>query len=164
MFREGKIDGVVVRSLVRHSDKRGWLTELYREDEVDSAFHPVMSYISSTEPGIARGPHEHRDQADVFCFIGPSTFRVYLWDNRPNSVTYRRKMVFDAGEHRPATVIIPPGVVHAYRNVGSGAGWVINLPNRLFAGHGRKEPVDELRHENDPATPYVLSGEPQETL
>jgi dTDP-4-dehydrorhamnose 3,5-epimerase len=44
-------------------------------------------------------------------------------------------------------VWIPPGVVHAYRNVGTVPGLVFNAPNRLYAGHGKKEPVDEIRHE-----------------
>jgi len=50
-----------------------------------------MSYISQTEPGIIRGPHEHKDQADLFCFIGPSTFRLYLWDARKGSPTFGQK-------------------------------------------------------------------------
>jgi len=156
MFTFGPIEGVVVKALKKYSDKRGWLSELFREDELDPQFIPAMCYISSTEPGIARGPHEHRDQADYFCFVGPSTFRIYLWDNRPNSSTYRRTMVFDAGENAPQSVIIPAGVVHAYKNVGSVQGWVINLPNKLFAGRARKEPVDEIRHEEIEGTEFVL--------
>jgi dTDP-4-dehydrorhamnose 3,5-epimerase len=53
-------------------------------------------------------------------------------------------------------MIIPPGVVHAYRNIGTTAGWVFNLSNRLYAGEGRKEEVDEIRHENDPNTMFKL--------
>jgi dTDP-4-dehydrorhamnose 3,5-epimerase len=65
-------------------------------------------------------------------------------------------MAFDAGEQKPQAVIVPAGVVHAYRNVGNIQGWVINLPNRLYAGKGRKEEVDEIRHENDPHSPFKL--------
>jgi dTDP-4-dehydrorhamnose 3,5-epimerase len=61
-----------------------------------------------------------------------------------------------AGEDAPKTLIIPPGIVHAYRNVGVKPGMVINLPNTLFAGKGRREPVDEVRHENDPGTIFLL--------
>ena len=147
-FTSGKIDGIIIRSLVKHTDSRGWLSELFRSDEIPAEYIPTMSYISSTEPGVARGPHEHRDQADMFAFIGPSTFRLYLWDNRKNSPTYGNKMVFDTGELNPTTVIIPAGVVHAYKNIGPVPGWVINLPNRLYAGEGKKEPVDEIRYEN----------------
>lgn len=150
------IDGVIIRELKRFNDNRGWLTELYRNDELPEEFFPVMSYISMTKPGIARGPHEHVDQADYFCFIGPSTFRLYLWDNRKSSATFGKSCQYDLGEELPAAVIVPQGVVHAYKNIGGRDGIVFNAPNRLFAGHGRKEPVDEIRHESDPNSPFKI--------
>jgi dTDP-4-dehydrorhamnose 3,5-epimerase len=155
-YKFGHIDGVVIRELVRYQDKRGWLMELFRADEITNEYTPIMSYISQTESGIARGPHEHKDQADVFCFIGPSTFRLYLWDARQHSSTFGHRMVFEAGEQRPQFVIIPSGVVHAYQNVGKIPGWVLNFPNRLYAGKGRKELVDEIRHENDNNSTFKL--------
>lgn len=130
--------------------------ELYRHDEVASQYHPVMSYVSLTRPGIARGPHEHVDQTDLFCFLGPSTFRLYLWDNRKDSPTYGEKCYYDLGEKRMASAIVPPGVVHAYKNIGDGDGIVYNAPNRLFAGAGKKEKVDEIRHEDDPGSPFRI--------
>lgn len=156
MFSKGKIHDVVVRDLVKYVDERGWLTELYRRDELDPRFLPVMTYISVTLPGVARGPHEHVDQSDNFGFIGPSDFKVYLWDNRPASPTYRVKQVIFAGEDAPRSLIIPPGVVHAYKNVGGKPGMVVNLPNRLYAGEQKKQPVDEIRHEGDPTSPFLL--------
>jgi dTDP-4-dehydrorhamnose 3,5-epimerase len=155
-FVTGPIDGVVIKNLVRYSDQRGWLVELYRSDELEHEFLPAMSYVSATEPGRARGPHEHREQADLFCFVGSSTFRLYMWDARKDSPSYGRKMVIDVGQEQMTSVLVPAGVVHAYKNIGSVAGWVINLPNRLYAGRGRSEPVDEIRHENDPHSPYVM--------
>jgi len=151
-----EIEGVVIRELKHHADRRGWLIELFRHDELDPDYHPVMSYVSMTLPGVARGPHEHADQADCFGFIGPSTFRLYLWDNRPHSPTFERKAVFEFGEKRPALVVIPKGVVHAYRNIGAVEGLVYNAPNRLYAGEGRRQPVDEIRHEDNPDSPYQL--------
>lgn len=150
MLPKLSIDGVVVREIRRHQDRRGWLSELFRQDQLDQEFHPVMSYVSMTHPGIARGPHEHADQADLFCFIGPSTFRIYLWDNRLDSKTHRTHDRFEAGEDSPLMVLVPRGVVHAYKNVGDREGIVINCPNRLYGGAGRNELVDEIRHEDDP--------------
>ncbi len=155
-FVSGAINGVVVKELKFYNDQRGWLTELFRSDEISREFLPVMCYISGTKPGIARGPHEHKDQADCFCFVGPSTFRLYCWDARKESKTFGRKLVLDVGENHPCSVIVPPGVVHAYRNIGPSLGWVINLPNRLYAGEGRQERVDEIRHELDDNTPYIM--------
>lgn len=156
MFKNGKIHDVVVRNLGKYIDERGWLAELFREDELPPEHMPVMSYISITLPGIARGPHEHVDQTDCFAFIGPSNFKVYLWDNRAGSPTHGIRQIVYAGEDSPRSVIIPPGVVHAYRNVGIREGMVVNLPNRLYAGRGKKEPVDEIRHEEKSDSPFRL--------
>jgi dTDP-4-dehydrorhamnose 3,5-epimerase len=156
MFANGNIKDVVVKDLVKWADDRGWLTELFREDEIDTRYRPVMGYISMSHPGIARGPHEHVDQADYFAFIGPSNFKIYLWDNRKDSPTFMTRQVLSAGEDAPRTVIIPAGVVHAYKNVGGKLGMVVNLPNRLFAGPGKKEKVDEIRHERDPNSIFVI--------
>lgn len=150
------IAGVVFKPLKQHGDSRGWLVELYREDELAEAFHPVMAYVSQTEPGVARGPHEHVDQTDYFAFIGPGDFELVLWDARVGSETHGVQTRTICGQSNPCAVTIPPGVVHAYRNVSDVPGWVFNAPNRLYAGQGKREPVDEIRHEQDPASPYTL--------
>jgi dTDP-4-dehydrorhamnose 3,5-epimerase len=155
-FKSGSIDGVVWKALKKYHDPRGWLCELFRQDEMAAEYMPVMTYISTTEPGVARGPHEHVAQADFFCFIGPSNFKLYLWDNRSKSPTYLVYQTAVVGADKPMGVIIPPGVVHAYRNVGNVPGVVFNGPNQLYKGHGRKEPVDEIRHEEDAGSQFRL--------
>ncbi len=155
-FQPGSIDGVIWRPLRKYHDARGWLCELFRHDELPAEFHPVMAYISATEAGVARGPHEHVDQADCFAFLGPSNFKIYLWDNRAASRTYRAYQSDVVGADKPMLLIIPAGVVHAYKNIGRESGVVFNCPNRLYKGPGRKEPVDEIRHEEDRNSPYQL--------
>jgi dTDP-4-dehydrorhamnose 3,5-epimerase len=155
-FHLGPIDGVIWMPLRKFHDQRGWLCELFRHDELPIGFRPVMGYISLSEPGIARGPHEHVEQADFFCFLGPGNFQVYLWDNRPRSPTYRARQTEVVGVDRPMALIVPPGVVHAYKNVSDHPGLVLNCPNRLFKGRDRKAPVDEIRHEDAPDSPFQL--------
>jgi len=155
-FRDGPIEGVIWKPLTLFKDKRGWLCELFRHDELPEIFHPVMCYISMTEPGIARGPHEHVDQADYFTFMGPSNFKIFMWDNRPNSPTYRNKEVRIAGQDAPFALLVPAGVVHAYQNVGQEQGIVFNAPNRLYKGKGKTEAVDEIRHEESAQSIYRL--------
>jgi dTDP-4-dehydrorhamnose 3,5-epimerase len=155
-FHPGVIDGVIWKPLARYNDARGWLCELFRHDEIPAEFHPVMAYIAMTEPGVARGPHEHVDQADCFCFLGPSNFKVYLWDRRPNSPSYLCCQTEVVGIDKPSLLIVPAGVVHAYKNVGGEQGLVFNCPNRLYRGPGKKQPVDEIRHEEHADSPYRL--------
>jgi dTDP-4-dehydrorhamnose 3,5-epimerase len=155
-FKPGEIKGVVIRPLRKFTDERGWLAELFRHDELEAEFYPVMSYVSSTEPGHARGPHEHREQADLFCFLGPSAFKLWLWDNREDSETYNQMMTLLISEDNPQSVLIPAGVVHAYLNVGKTQGIVTNCPNRLYMGAHRRQEVDEIRHEDDPGTVFRI--------
>ena len=156
-WTKGHIDGVIIKELVRHPDRRGYLCETYRLDELPPDLKPVMSYASFTEPGVARGPHEHIEQTDIFAFMGPGRFLLKLWDNRPYSSTCGHFMEVTAGEENPLTVIIPPGIVHGYKNISSTEqGMVLNFPDRLYKGPGKKEAVDEIRHEDDADSPFKM--------
>jgi dTDP-4-dehydrorhamnose 3,5-epimerase len=155
-FKTGTIDGVIWRPLKKYHDSRGWLCELFRDDDLPAEYNPVMAYISVTEPGVSRGPHEHRDQSDCFCFLGPGSFKMYLWDSRPQSATYQHMQTDIVGIDKPMLLIVPPGVVHAYKCVSADPGTVFNCPNQLYKGRGRKEPVDEIRHEEVKDSPFQL--------
>ncbi len=156
-WSKGQIEGVEIKQLTKFVDRRGFLCETFRLDELPRDLKPVMSYVSYTEPGVARGPHEHREQTDIFAFLGPGNFLLRLWDNRPESPTRGNFMELIVGADNPVTVIIPPGVVHGYRNISAAErGMVLNFPNRLYRGWGRQEEVDEIRHEDDIDSPFVL--------
>jgi len=133
-FIDGAIEGVMFRPLVVHADRRGWLVELFRADQLSEAACPAMAYVSETLPGVARGPHEHAEQSDYFAFVGPGEFCLYLWDARTDSPTHGRRMKVFVGQSNRQSVLIPPGVVHAYKNIGDDPGWVFNAPNRLYGG------------------------------
>jgi len=151
MFTEGEISDVSVREFKQFRDHRGWLAELFRSDELGE-YKAAMAYLSVTHPGVTRGPHEHVAQTDYFCFLG--TFTLFLWDNRKDSPTYGKKKVIENAD--TLIVTVPPGVVHAYRNSGDSDGLVLNFPDKLYAGWGKKEKVDELRYEDDPLSPFQI--------
>ncbi len=157
MFQKGKIQDVVLYPLKKLVDERGWLAELFRHDELSEEFYPVMSYVSITEPLVQRGPHEHVDQADLFCFFGTGNFKMRMWDNREDSKTYKYIMTLYVGVDNPMAIVVPKGVVHAYKNVSTTErGMVINCPNQLFMGKDKKEEIDEIRHEDDPDTIFRM--------
>lgn len=150
------IQGVIIKELVMRGDSRGWLSELFRTDEIPEGIRPELCYVSLTLAGAARGPHEHLYQTDMFFFVGTSIFKIYLWDNRINSKTYNTKFMINAGTDELKTVIVPPGVVHAYKNIGNVSGLVINCPNRLYRGYGRLEDADEVRYEDIPESGFII--------
>ncbi|HNZ86242.1 MAG TPA: dTDP-4-dehydrorhamnose 3,5-epimerase family protein [bacterium] len=160
--------GLVIKRLEKYEDPRGWLCEVYREDEINyapelsedtqsSIYKPVMSYVSVTNPGISRGPHEHKHQSDCFVFIGPGDFMLYLWDNRGGE-EYKKfiQMKIKVGETNPTCVIVPPGIIHGYKCISEKPAWSINLPDKLYKGPGKIEEVDEVRWENMENSPFKI--------
>jgi len=150
-----EIEGVLIKKLNQYQDERGWLTEIYRHDETD--YRPVMSYVSRTNPGVVRGPHEHRQQTDCFVFVGPGFFELHLWDNRAASDTHGNYIKVAVGENNPTLVIVPPGVVHGYKCISDTPAYSINLPDRLYKGEGKSEETDEIRWEVQADSPYKIS-------
>ena len=147
--------GVIVWELKPHNDSRGFLIELFRSDELPNGFQPEMSYISVTHPGVSRGPHEHVEQSDLFAFVD-GEYELRLWDARKNSNGW--KACLHVGEKNPMAVIVPPGVVHGYKNIGEKDAYVLNFPNALYAGKGKSEKVDEIRHE-EINSPFSMEGD-----
>jgi dTDP-4-dehydrorhamnose 3,5-epimerase len=148
------LPGVRVEALPVFKDTRGTLHELFRMDEIPAGFKPAMACSSWSHPGVTRGPHQHVGQDDYFTFAGPSEFRVYLWDDRPDTAKAARGWFVNTGENSPARIYVPRGVVHAYRNIGNSPGLVVTVTSLLFKGENRRDPVDEIRHELDPHSPY----------
>ena len=144
------IKDVIIKKLQKNEDERGWLTEIYRMDEL-SNYQPEMGYISATKPGVVRGPHEHVNQSDCFVFLGPGNFELYLWDKKGE------EMKVEVGENNPVLAIVPPGVVHGYKCIGDIDAWCINLPDKLYKGDKKSEEVDEIRWEQNPNSPYKIT-------
>ncbi len=149
------ISGVVIKQLNKNIDERGWLAEIFRQDEI--SYFPVMAYVSATKPGVIRGPHEHEYQSDCFVFCGPGEFELNLWDRRADSLTEGEYMKITVGENNPAMVIVPPGVVHGYKCVSEIDGYCINLPDKLYRGQQKQSEVDEIRWEKQESSPYKIN-------
>lgn len=154
--RSSRIPGVRFHVVSVYHDSRGWLTELFRSDEMPSVEVPLMAYCSATLPGKSRGPHEHRFQTDRFYFAGGCLIELFLWDNRAGSSYYGTHERHSINGSEQMVVVISPGIVHAYRNIGSETALILNFPNRLYRGVGKTDSVDEIRHEEHPDSPFRL--------
>ncbi len=158
------IEEVQILELDDFVDDRGTLSECWRQDEL--RYEPVMAYLSWTKPGQVRGPHEHVEQADLFVFAGPGAFALHLFTyiKHPTTgeIAPHTQVILPVGVMaglkgcKPLAVLVPPGIVHGYRCVSDEPGLVINMPDRLYRGPQKKGEVDEIRHEDDPDSPFKI--------
>jgi dTDP-4-dehydrorhamnose 3,5-epimerase-like enzyme len=94
--------------LATHRDPRGALFEPLSDAELQAQknVHVVL-----TEPGAVRGNHMHLTAVETTTVVGPCLVRL-------KEDGALRDVEIPAGEIWRLT--IPPGVVHAYRNTGTG--------------------------------------------
>lgn len=131
-FEEGAsvssmIHGVVIKDLKTHRDPRGFFREVVRA--TDALFEEgVFGQWSHSKMirDVVKAWHYHHVQTDWwYCPIG--LIETVLFDNRPESPTYKMKMVIPMGdslEHSEAgevCVRIPPGVLHGCKVLSSQA-------------------------------------------
>lgn len=108
------IEGVLLIRLGAHADRRGSLSEIFRRTWIPGSREMVQANLSVSRPGVLRGLHFHRRQADYWCFLDGSAF-VGLYDLRAGSPTAGRKaeLTLDAAEGLGA-LYLPPGVAHGF--------------------------------------------------
>lgn len=140
------IDGVHVKQLKPIPDERGYLYEMLRSD--DPFFQQFgQCYLTAVYPGVVKGWHWHKLQTDHFvCVKGMA--KVVLYDRRENSPTHGEVNEFFMGERHPILLVIPKGVLHGMKGVGTETAMIINLPTHPY---NHSDP-DEHRvdpHDND---------------
>jgi dTDP-4-dehydrorhamnose 3,5-epimerase len=140
------IQGVTVKPLKVIPDERGYLYEMLRNDD---PFYQQFGqcYLTAVYPGVVKGWHWHTKQTDHFvCVKGMA--KVVLYDRRADSPTHGEVNEFFMGESNPILVVIPNGVLHGMKGIGTETAMIINLPTHPYC---YAEP-DEHRvdpHDND---------------
>jgi len=134
------IDGVVVRYQQPVEDRRGEVLEVYRPSWGVHEDPLVYVYQIRLRPGAIKGWVIHEHQDDRLFFV-TGVLRWGLYDDRPGSPT--RGLVNDLvfSERAAALLVIPRGVYHAVRNIGTTDAIFINMPTRAYE-HGTP---DKLR-------------------
>ena len=126
-----RIAGVVIHRRPLQEDERGELVEIY-SPEWGIHSHPlVYAYFVSIRPRQIKGWVLHKLQDDRLFFLG-GVIRIALFDDRPDSPTYHMLNVFVMSERNRGLVIIPKGVFHALKNIGTDDASFVNLPTRPY--------------------------------
>ena len=104
------IDGVEIWRPQVHGDDRGRFVEVFRAAALPEPM--AQSNHSRSAPGVLRGLHYHRDQADLWYLVAGRA-QVGLADLRAGEgVPVTHSFVLDGGT--PTAVYVPPGVAHGY--------------------------------------------------
>jgi dTDP-4-dehydrorhamnose 3,5-epimerase len=135
------IDGVSVSPVTLWPDDRGYFLEIARMGRgLSCHFDPASTQVSAalSYPGTIKAFHFHRYQTDLWVPT-MGMFQVALVDLRPESKSFGVKNTLYVGALRPWQVLIPPGVGHGYKVIGSGPAMLTYLTNRFY------DPQDEGR-------------------
>ncbi len=124
------IDGVIVKKLKVIPDERGRLMEIMRAD--DNFFQKFgQVYMTTAYPGVVKGWHYHKKQADNMAVI-KGMMKIVLYDNRKKSPTYGEINEIFAGVHNPVLVHIPSLVYHGFKCISEEESIVINTPTEVY--------------------------------
>jgi dTDP-4-dehydrorhamnose 3,5-epimerase len=145
------IAGVRVQPFSVYPDDRGYFLEVQRMGRGLAAEFPAGSTQVSAAlsyPGSVKAFHFHLHQTDCWT-PAQGLFQVVLVDLRIGSDTFGTKNSMYLGPLRPWQVLIPPGVAHGYKVVGSSEAMLVYLTDRFY------NPEDEGRIPyNDPSINY----------
>lgn len=119
--------GAKLRDIPTHVDERGSVCEMYdiRWEWSDAPI--VFVYHATIRPGFVKGWGIHRLHEDRYCMVS-GELKVVLYDDRPESPTYKLVSEIYLSEYRRQLLEIPRGVWHADQNIGSKDVLVVNFP------------------------------------
>ena len=145
------IAGVRVEPLSLWPDDRGYFIELIRAGQgLVADFPAARTQVSSalSYPGTIKAFHFHRYQTDCWAPVA-GMLQVALVDLRVDSPTYGARNTLYCGALRPCQILIPPGIAHGYKVIGTDPALLVYVTDRFY------DPSDEGRIAyNEPGINY----------
>jgi dTDP-4-dehydrorhamnose 3,5-epimerase len=145
------IDGVRVQPISVYPDDRGYFLEVQRMGQgLAAAFPPATTQVAAAMnfAGTVKAFHYHSHQIDCWT-PAAGMLQVALVDLRLASPTFGKRNTMYVGALRPWQILIPRGVAHGYKVIGSDSAMLVYMTDRLY------NPADEGRLAyNDPSINY----------
>ncbi len=135
------IDGVCVQPVALWPDDRGYFLEVMRLGNGPAGDFPAATTQISAAlsyPGTIKAFHIHQHQTDYWAPVA-GMLQVVLVDLRAGSPTHGRRNTLYLGKLRPWQLLIPPGVAHGYKVIGTEPAILVYVTNRFY------NPADEGR-------------------
>ena len=101
-------------TLVRHSDHRGYLEEVFKPEMLPEGHREFGQwFLTTAKPGITKGNHWHKYKYELFYLVkGEAT--LFFKDLRSSE-----ELELHMNQSDPKVIQIPPGPLHAIKNTGS---------------------------------------------
>jgi dTDP-4-dehydrorhamnose 3,5-epimerase len=135
------IEGVRIEPYALWPDDRGYFLEVMRGGSGLVRNFPAASTqvsVALSYPGTIKAFHYHLHQHD--CWVpSQGAFQVVLVDFRRDSRTFGVRNTLYTGVLKPWQILIPPGVGHGYKVVGTEPGVLVYVTDRFY------NPEDEGR-------------------
>jgi dTDP-4-dehydrorhamnose 3,5-epimerase len=151
------ITGVRIQSLSLHPDDRGYFLEIQRMGHGLAGHFPAENCQISAAlnfPGTVKAFHFHLHQTDCFTPVR-GMLQVALVDLRLGSPTFGRRNTIYAGALRPWQILIPPGVGHGYKVIGSDESLLVYMTDRFYNPNDEgRIPYNDASINYDWATQY----------
>ncbi len=122
-------------------DDRGYFLEVIRIGQgLGAEFPKETTQVSAalSYPGAIKAFHFHRHQTDCWMPV-QGMFQVVLVDLRKQSPTFGKRNTLYLGTLRPWQLLVPPGVAHGYKVIGTGPALLVYVTDRFY------DPQDEGR-------------------
>lgn len=113
-----------LKPIEKHTDERGWLIEILRDDEIKEEIKQV--YFSTSKPGVIRGNHYHKRKVEWFSVVTGKA-KLVLEDNESKE---REELILS--DDKPGIVKITPNISHAIQNIGEDKMYLIVIVNEVF--------------------------------
>lgn len=127
------IAGVTVKPIAVWPDDRGYFLEVMRGGGASTQVSAALSY-----PGTIKAFHYHQHQTDLWV-PAAGMLQVALVDLRTDSATFGQRNTMYVGTLRPWQILIPPGVGHGYKVIGSEPAMLVYVTDKFY------DPADEGR-------------------
>ena len=121
--RESKIKHKV-KELEIHSDKRGWLVEMLKRNELKEDIKQI--YIASIKPGQIRGNHYHLNRTEWF-FIMSGKARLCFEDFKN-----KERICLKLSAKKPKVITIFPKIAHAVKNIGKETVYLVSAQSDIY--------------------------------
>ena len=146
------IAGVQVKEMKNVVIRSGVLTECFRPEWFDPPFTACHVVYVALLPGGISSWHCHRGQSDVIVVVR-GQLRIGLYDDRPESATYRSFSQLNMNVARPMALRVPPLVWHAIRNPSAQEAAYIVVNDQVF---NYEAPDDWILPPGSNEIPYSL--------